>query len=116
MKMIEEGSAAERRFAAIERSVQRVSKFAGIGIAGRTPSDSGGSGVKISAIRGEEMLPCGLTSCSTGVGQSEIIQIQAAQIGIDLLRGRSSGSEGLFDAALEGCCKALEGEIPTSGL
>src|SRR5690242_19065995 len=64
LEMVEQRHAADGGFPAIECGVQGVREFACIGIARRSPGDGRGSGVKILAIRREEMLPGGLASRS----------------------------------------------------
>src|SRR5215472_4856333 len=68
MKMMEQRHAAEAGFPAIECCVQRIGKFAGVGIIPGASRDGGGSGVKILTIGREKMLPGGFASGRTGGG------------------------------------------------
>src|SRR5205085_10038856 len=62
VEMVEQRHAGDGGFSAVERSVQRVRKFRGVGIARWAFGNGRRSGVKVLAIGSKKMLPGGLAS------------------------------------------------------
>src|SRR6266446_6333612 len=67
----------------------------------RATKDRGRRRAQVSTVGAKKMLPGGLVPIDAGGGQSQILQMQCAQIVLEFLRSERSRCQGLLRATLE---------------
>src|SRR5690242_9665688 len=114
--MVKERYAADGGFPAVERGVQRISKFTGIRIARRAAGNGSGRGVKILAVGSEEMLPGGFATGGAGRGQSKVFHMKRNKVVFKFLPGGGFSGKAFGGAALERKRKPFQSNSPAGRL
>src|SRR6266851_5536733 len=96
-----------------KKGIRQITSFRGTR---RATKDRGRRRAQVSAISAEKMLPGGLVPIDTGGGQSQVLQMQCAQIVLEFLRSERSRCQGFLRATLERGGESFTKNLPTAGL
>src|SRR5260370_23311317 len=92
-----------------KKGIRQITSFRGTG---RATKDRRCRRAQVSAVGAEKMLPGGLVPIDTGGGQSQVLQMQCAQIVLEFLRSHRSGGQGLPGAAPDRGGEAVPKHLP----
>src|SRR5260370_38142185 len=96
-----------------KKGIRQITGFRGTG---RATKDRRCRRVQVSAIGAKKMFPGSLVPIDAGGGQSQVLQMQCAQIVLEFLRSERSRCQGLLRATLERGGESFPKNLPTAGL
>src|SRR5260370_33440112 len=96
-----------------KKGIRQITGFRGTGSASK---DRRCRRVQVSAIGAKKMFPGSLVPIDAGGGQSQVLQMQCAQIVLEFLRSERSRCQGLLRATLERGGESFPKNLPTAGL
>src|SRR5260370_35868893 len=95
-----------------KKGIRQITGFRGTG---RATKDRRCRRVQVSAIGAKKMFPGSLVPIDAGGGQSQVLQMQCAQIVLEFLRSERSRCQGLLRATLERGGESFPKNLPTAG-
>src|SRR5260370_42324017 len=96
-----------------KKGIRQITSFRGTR---RATKDRRCRGTQVSAVGAKKMLPGGLDSLCASNGQSQIFEMQCAEIILELLRSHRSGCQGLPGAELERGGESFPKNLPAACL